>query len=114
MKNGQMLGHGVYLSDDLNISKSYAHSTNSWKHSCIGRKFRCVAVCEIVMHPQVQTQQDSKTRSQVFVVPENYVRVQQVLVWSETEAHFWSPFLIVVVLYFLILVASRYSRSLKT
>lgn len=109
-------GEGTYLSSDLTVCMNYSSFGSGWKNSTIGEKLSCVAVCEILDHPDVKCTIKSKTNdnrlhrsrararnSEGGDVPERYyvvtnnhvVRVKYVLVYAEkkaptrTQAHNW-------------------------
>ena len=84
----------------------YSHYGQGWKNSVIGDKISCVAVCEILDHPDVKCTVKSKTNterqnrsrararnSEGGDVPERYyvvtnnqaVRVKYVLVYAEKK-----------------------------
>ena len=84
----------------------YSHYGQGWKNSVIGDKISCVAVCEILDHPDVKctvkskTNSESQNRSRARArnseggdVPERYyvvtnnqaVRVKYVLVYAEKK-----------------------------
>ena len=86
----------------------YSHFGQGWKHSVIGNKLSCVAVCEVLDHPDVKctikskdsNERQSRSRararnSEGGDVPERYyvvtnnqvVRVKYVLVYAEKKPH---------------------------
>ncbi|XP_068693823.1 protein mono-ADP-ribosyltransferase PARP16-like [Montipora capricornis] len=101
-------GEGTYLSSDLTVCMMYSHFGQGWKHSVIGNKLSCVAVCEVLDHPDVKctikskdsNERQSRSRararnSEGGDVPERYyvvtnnqvVRVKYVLVYAEKKPH---------------------------
>ena len=46
-----MYGEGIYLSSDYRVSLNYSPTCKSWQHSLLGEALSCIAVCEIVDHP---------------------------------------------------------------
>lgn len=103
-----MFGEGTYLSSDLAVCMMYSHFGQGWKHSAIGNKLSCVAVCEVLDHPDVKCTLKSKDNNEKEVrsrararnseggdVPERYyvvtnnqvVRVKYVLVYAEKKPH---------------------------
>lgn len=99
-------GEGTYLSSDLTVCMMYSHYGQGWKNSVIGDKISCVAVCEILDHPDVkctvksETNSERQNRSRARArnseggdVPERYyvvtnnqaVRVKYVLVYAEKK-----------------------------
>lgn len=100
-------GEGTYLSSDLTVCMNYSSFGSGWKNSAIGERLSCVAVCEILDHPDVKCTIKSKandnrlTRSRARArnseggdVPERYyvvtnnqvVRVKYMLVYAEKKA----------------------------
>lgn len=84
----------------------YSHYGQGWKYSAIGEKLSCVAVCEVLDHPDVKctlksrdsSERQSRSRararnSEGGDVPEKYyvvtnnqvVRVKYVLVYAEKK-----------------------------
>lgn len=47
-----LLGNGVYLSPDINMSLPYSHGGFGWGASCIGGHLSCVALCEVIDAPE--------------------------------------------------------------
>lgn len=47
-----LLGNGVYLSTDLNVSLPYSHGGFGWGASCIGGHLSCIAMCEVIDAPE--------------------------------------------------------------
>lgn len=103
-----LFGEGTYLSSDLAVCMMYSHFGQGWKHSAIGNKLSCVAVCEVLDHPDVKCTLKSKDNNEKEVrsrararnseggdVPERYyvvtnnqvVRVKYVLVYAEKKPH---------------------------
>lgn len=99
-------GEGTYLSSDLTVCMMYSHYGQGWKYSAIGEKLSCVAVCEVLDHPDVKctlksrdsSERQSRSRararnSEGGDVPERYyvvtnnqvVRVKYVLVYAEKK-----------------------------
>ena len=99
-------GEGTYLSSDLTVCMMYSHYGQGWENSVIGDKLSCVAVCEILDHPDVKctvkskanTERQNRLRararnSEGGDVPERYyvvtnnqaVRVKYVLVYAEKK-----------------------------
>ncbi|XP_026319779.1 mono [ADP-ribose] polymerase PARP16 [Hyposmocoma kahamanoa] len=46
-----VLGNGVYLSSELNVSLPHSHGGFGWGASCIGGHLSCVAMCEVIDAP---------------------------------------------------------------
>jgi len=51
-----LFGHGIYLSSELTVSLPYSPMGYGWGQSSVGSEMSCVALCEIVDHPDVKFQ----------------------------------------------------------
>jgi len=51
-----LFGHGIYLSSELSVSLPYSPMGYGWGQSSVGSEMSCVALCEIVDHPDVKFQ----------------------------------------------------------
>ncbi|XP_002731205.1 protein mono-ADP-ribosyltransferase PARP16-like [Saccoglossus kowalevskii] len=61
MNKNSLFGEGTYLSSDLSVTMPYAPAGKGWDDSCIGDLLSCIAVCEMIDHPDVKcTTKDSK------------------------------------------------------
>ncbi|XP_013000922.1 protein mono-ADP-ribosyltransferase PARP16 isoform X1 [Cavia porcellus] len=100
-----LFGEGTYLTSDLSLALIYSPHGHGWQHSLLGPILSCVAVCEVIDHPDVKCQtkkKDSKEldRSRVrikhseggdippkyFVVTNNQLlRVKYLLVYSQKQ-----------------------------
>ncbi|XP_066557352.1 protein mono-ADP-ribosyltransferase PARP16 [Amia ocellicauda] len=100
-----LFGEGTYLTSDLSLALLYSPHGSGWRESLLGPLLSCVAVCEIVDHPDVKCQvkkRDSESidrhRARVrnseggdvpqkyFVVTNNQLlRVRYLLVYSEKK-----------------------------
>lgn len=99
-----LFGNGTYLSSDLNVSILYSKFGEGWKLSVLGEKLSCIAVCEIIDHPDVKRavegpQQRSRARAEnseggdvpekYFVVTNNQlIRVKYILVYPASNRGF--------------------------
>ncbi|XP_033096440.1 protein mono-ADP-ribosyltransferase PARP16-like [Anneissia japonica] len=64
MNKTSLFGEGTYLSSDLSISLPYSPTCKGWQRSLLGESLSCVAVCEMIDHPDVKCQtKDSKSGS---------------------------------------------------
>ena len=52
-----LFGQGIYLSSELSVSLSYSPNSYSWGRSMLGSQLSCVALCEIIDHPDVKCQE---------------------------------------------------------
>ncbi|XP_067122160.1 protein mono-ADP-ribosyltransferase PARP16-like [Centruroides vittatus] len=99
-KNG-LYGKGTYLSSELSVSLIYSPMGNSWRHSIFGSQLSCVALCEIIDHPDVKCKgkgtygncQQSSPDSLAGDIPDKYylvqnndlVRIRYLLVYSNSS-----------------------------
>ena len=51
-----VFGEGTYLSSELSVSLMYSQAAEACKHSLIGSKLSCVAMCEMIDDPSVKCQ----------------------------------------------------------
>lgn len=47
-----LYGEGIYLSSDYRVSLNYSPTGKNWTNSLLGDAMSCIAVCEIVDHPE--------------------------------------------------------------
>ena len=131
-------GEGTYLSSDLTVCMMYSHYGQGWENSVIGDKMSCVAVCEILDHPDVKctikskanTERQNRSRararnSEGGDVPERYyvvtnnqaVRVKYVLVYAEKKNPkrfvLLNNDVIILHKYRLCLISGEYSGSIQ-
>lgn len=98
-----LYGEGTYLTSDLSMAFLYSPHGNGWSESILGPVLSCIAVCEIIDHPDVKCQVKKKDsveldrkrlrarNSEGGDVPEKYfvvtnnelLRVKYLLVYSE-------------------------------
>ena len=92
-----LFGEGTYLSSDINVSILYSKFGDGWAHSELGKKLSCIAVCEVIDHPDVkravegpnQRLRSRADNSEGGDVPERYlvvtnnqlIRVKYILVY---------------------------------
>ncbi|XP_069767958.1 protein mono-ADP-ribosyltransferase PARP16 isoform X2 [Narcine bancroftii] len=55
-----LFGEGTYLTSDLSLALLYSPNGNGWNRSILGSVLSCVAVCEIIDHPDVKCQVKGK------------------------------------------------------
>lgn len=60
-----LFGEGTYLTSDLSMAVLYSPHGNGWRDSLLGPLLSCVAVCEVIDHPDVKCQ--VKRKGQSFV-----------------------------------------------
>ncbi|XP_029431174.1 protein mono-ADP-ribosyltransferase PARP16 isoform X2 [Rhinatrema bivittatum] len=136
-----LFGEGTYLTSDLSLALLYSPYGQGWQHSLLGSRLSCVAVCEVIDHPDVKCQvkkKDSKEQDRkrarvqnseggdvpqkYFVVTNNQVvRVKYFLLYSQKQhrQRTCSPpswfsrhrFAVLMSLYLLLLVVIGISNS---
>lgn len=96
LNKNSLFGRGIYLSSELSVSLPYSSMGYSWGRSVVGSDLSCVALCEVVDHPDVKCQDSGKARSLAKdsiggEVPQKYyvvmnsdlVKVRYLLVYSK-------------------------------
>ncbi|XP_062403945.1 protein mono-ADP-ribosyltransferase PARP16 [Sardina pilchardus] len=98
-----LFGEGTYLTSDLSMALLYGPHGNGWRESLLGPLLSCIALCEVIDHPDVKCQVKRKDaegvdrqrvrarNSEGGDVPEKYfvvtnnqlVRVKYLLVYSQ-------------------------------
>ncbi|XP_023388272.1 protein mono-ADP-ribosyltransferase PARP16 isoform X3 [Pteropus medius] len=101
-----LFGEGTYLTSDLSLALIYSPHGHGWQHSLLGPILSCVAVCEVIDHPDVKCQTKKKDSKEIdrrrarikhseggdippkyFVVTNNQLlRVKYLLVYSQKQA----------------------------
>ncbi|XP_061414316.1 protein mono-ADP-ribosyltransferase PARP16 [Lethenteron reissneri] len=51
-----LFGEGTYLTSDLSLALLYSPHSQAWRLSTLGAALSCVAVCEVIDHPDVKCQ----------------------------------------------------------
>ncbi|KAJ9579800.1 hypothetical protein L9F63_004546 [Diploptera punctata] len=97
LNKNSLFGRGIYLSSELSVSLPYSSMGYSWGRSVLGGQLSCVALCEVVDHPDVKCQDKDSSKSRSLAkdsiggeVPQKYyvamnsdlVRVRYLLVYS--------------------------------
>ncbi|XP_068128536.1 protein mono-ADP-ribosyltransferase PARP16 [Hyperolius riggenbachi] len=135
-----LFGEGTYLTGDLSLALLYSPHGHGWTRSLLGPVLSCVAVCEMIDHPDVKCQVKKKDSSEIdrrrararnseggdvpqkyFVVTNNEVlRVKYLLVYSQEQPQRRSRqpswfanhrFAILMTLYFFVLIIIGLSNS---
>ncbi|KFV69932.1 Mono [ADP-ribose] polymerase PARP16, partial [Dryobates pubescens] len=135
-----LFGEGTYLTSDLSLALLYSPHGLGWQRSALGSILSCVAVCEIIDHPDVKCQVKKKDSEEIdrkrarvrnseggdvpqkyFVVTNNQlVRVKYLLVYSQKQHRRPSSqlswlsthrFAIMMMLYLLLLLVIGASNS---
>ncbi|XP_060030298.1 protein mono-ADP-ribosyltransferase PARP16 isoform X5 [Erinaceus europaeus] len=57
-----LFGEGTYLTSDLSLALLYSPNGHGWQRSLLGPILSCVAVCEVIDHPDVKCQTKKKER----------------------------------------------------
>jgi len=96
-----LYGEGTYFSSDLSVCMGFCAPGKSWDKSEFGSRVTCVAVCEVVKHPDVtlpggtlkydidraSTLGASKAPPTYVIVPNNdHVQLRYVFVYAEDPA----------------------------
>ncbi|POI30521.1 hypothetical protein CIB84_005730 [Bambusicola thoracicus] len=134
-----LFGEGTYLTSDLSLALLYSPHGLGWQRSTLGSILSCVAVCEIIDHPDVKCQVKKKDSEEIdrkrarvknseggdvpqkyFVVTNNQLlRVKYLLVYSQKQhrrpsGQSWFSthrFAITMMLYLLLLMVIGASNS---
>uniref|UniRef100_A0A4X2LD70 Poly(ADP-ribose) polymerase family member 16 n=1 Tax=Vombatus ursinus TaxID=29139 RepID=A0A4X2LD70_VOMUR len=135
-----LFGEGTYLTSDLSLALLYSPHGMGWQHSLLGPILSCVALCEIIDHPDVKCQTKKKDSEEIdrkrarakhseggdvppkyFVVTNNQLlRVKYLLVYSQKQHKRVSSqpswisnhrFTLMMVLYLLLLIIIGVSNS---
>ncbi|XP_018418134.1 PREDICTED: mono [ADP-ribose] polymerase PARP16 isoform X3 [Nanorana parkeri] len=135
-----LFGEGTYLTSDLSLALLYSPHGQGWAHSLLGPVLSCVAVCEMIDHPDVKCQIKKKDSTGIdrkrararnseggdvpqkyFVVINNQLlRVKYLLVYSleqpkrRSKQPSWFAshrFAILMTLYLLVLIVIGLSNS---
>ncbi|XP_034516705.1 protein mono-ADP-ribosyltransferase PARP16 isoform X5 [Ailuropoda melanoleuca] len=100
-----LFGEGTYLTSDLSLALIYSPHGLGWQRSLLGPLLSCVAVCEVINHPDVKCQMKKKDSKEIdrrrarikhseggdvppkyFVVTNNQLlRVKYLLVYSQKQ-----------------------------
>ncbi|KDR13804.1 hypothetical protein L798_12102, partial [Zootermopsis nevadensis] len=98
LNKNSLFGHGIYLSSELSVSLPYSPMGYGWGRSNVGSEMSCVALCEVVNHPDVKCQDKESDKSRSIAtdsiggeVPKKYyvalnsdlVKVRYLLVYSK-------------------------------
>ncbi|XP_072837732.2 protein mono-ADP-ribosyltransferase PARP16 [Pogona vitticeps] len=134
-----LFGEGTYLTSDLSLALLYSPHGLGWQRSIMGPLLSCVAVCEIIDHPDVKCQVQKKDSKEIdkkrarvknseggdvpqkyFVVTNNQlIRVKYLLVYSQKQRRrpasqswiFRYRFAVMMSLYLLLLIIIGASNS---
>lgn len=55
-----VFGEGTYLTSDLSMAVLYSPHSSGWRESILGPLLSCVALCEVIDHPDVKCQVKKK------------------------------------------------------
>lgn len=55
-----VFGEGTYLTSDLSLAVLYSPHSSGWTESLLGPLLSCVALCEVIDHPDVKCQVKKK------------------------------------------------------
>ncbi|CAK4090709.1 unnamed protein product [Aphanomyces euteiches] len=81
MSSGNVFGDGIYFADSVSVSSQFASpasSTAAWSQSqVLSKSAICIAVCEVILNPQVTTHLPSQGDGSYYVVQdERFVRLR--------------------------------------
>lgn len=84
MNKNALFGSGTYLSSELSVSATFSPAGYGWQHSIVSPELSCVAMCEVIDHPDVKCQDRARSKpsrafardSMAGMVPERYYLVQ--------------------------------------
>ncbi|XP_029010526.1 protein mono-ADP-ribosyltransferase PARP16 [Betta splendens] len=105
LNKNSVFGEGTYLTSDLSMAVLYSPHSSGWRESLLGPLLSCVALCEVIDHPDVKCQvkkkdseiidrQRSRAKNseggdvpqKYFVVTNNQLlRVKYLLVYSQKK-----------------------------
>ncbi|KAF0040970.1 hypothetical protein F2P81_006868 [Scophthalmus maximus] len=60
LNKNSVFGEGTYLTSDLSMAVLYSPHSSSWRESLLGPLLSCVALCEVIDHPDVKCQVKKK------------------------------------------------------
>ncbi|KAM9808328.1 protein mono-ADP-ribosyltransferase PARP16 [Neosynchiropus ocellatus] len=103
LNKNSVFGEGTYLTSDLSMAVLYSPHSSGWQQSLLGPLLSCVALCEVIDHPDVKCQVKKKDSEMIdrqrsraknseggdvpqkyFVVTNNQLlRVKYLLVYSQ-------------------------------
>ncbi|XP_054693137.1 protein mono-ADP-ribosyltransferase PARP16 [Grus americana] len=135
-----LFGEGTYLTSDLSLALLYSPHGLGWQRSVLGSVLSCIAVCEIIDHPDVKCQVKKKDSEEIdrkrarvknseggdvpqkyFVVTNNQLlRVKYLLVYSQKQHRrpssqsswfYTHRFAVMMMLYLLLLILIGASNS---
>ncbi|KAM8891613.1 protein mono-ADP-ribosyltransferase PARP16 isoform 3-T3 [Spinachia spinachia] len=134
LNKNSVFGEGTYLTSDLSMAVLYSPHSSGWRESLLGPELSCIAMCEVIDHPDVKCQVKKKDSEVIdrqrcraknseggdvpqkyFVVTNNQLlRVKYLLVYSQrkhlsrrSRSTSWllrHHFAIMMSLYFLLLI----------
>lgn len=60
LNKNSVFGEGTYLTSDLSMAVLYSPHSSGWRESLLGPMLSCVALCEVIDHPDVKGQVKNK------------------------------------------------------
>ncbi|KAK7891045.1 hypothetical protein WMY93_023008 [Mugilogobius chulae] len=60
LNKNSVFGEGTYLTSDLSMAVLYSPHSSGWRESLLGSLLSCVALCEVIDHPDVKCQTKKK------------------------------------------------------
>lgn len=82
-----LFGEGTYLTSDLSLALLYSPHGLGWQRSTLGSILSCVAVCEIIDHPDVKCQVKKKGEPVAVTTTNSLVLIQHHLYFSSGHIH---------------------------
>ncbi|XP_003967755.1 protein mono-ADP-ribosyltransferase PARP16 isoform X2 [Takifugu rubripes] len=65
LNKNSVFGEGTYLTSDLSMALLYSPHSSGWQESLLGPLLSCVALCEVIDHPDVKCQVKRKDSEHV-------------------------------------------------
>ncbi|XP_019712669.1 protein mono-ADP-ribosyltransferase PARP16 isoform X3 [Hippocampus comes] len=56
LNKNSVFGEGTYLTSDLSLAVLYSPHSSGWQESLLGPMLSCIALCEVIDHPDVKCQ----------------------------------------------------------
>lgn len=103
-----LFGEGTYLTSDLSLALLYSPHGLGWQRSALGSILSCVAVCEIIDHPDVKCQVKKKGESVTICPSCCFYFPFRISGSSSTE---WETYLLVTLVWAIMSSIPRMTRS---
>lgn len=76
-----LFGHGIYLSSELSVSLPYSPMGYGWGRSSVGSEMSCVALCEVVDHPDVKFQDKGEKQHHTMGLRNDKINDKNIEYW---------------------------------